>query len=159
MKKATRTWRRFWRLSGYARARVLEAAGGLLLTRICLSVAGFRRWKAAIEWLTPDSAAPGSPATQPEMEFAGVMDRWEAAAARHLPMNANCLERSLTLWWLLRRRGIAAELCIGGRKERGQFEAHAWVEVGGVIVSDKNGGRGEFEVFGARPGAIRTCAS
>ncbi|MGH9739464.1 MAG: lasso peptide biosynthesis B2 protein [Candidatus Acidiferrales bacterium] len=145
-------------MSGYARARVSEAVGGLVLTRICLSVAGFRRWKAAIEWLTPGSAAPGRPATQPEMEFAGAMDRWEAAAARHLPVKTNCLERSLTLWWLMRRRGIAAELCIGGRKERGRFEAHAWVEVGGVVVSERSSGRGEFEAFGARPGLIRTYA-
>ncbi|MGH9739876.1 MAG: lasso peptide biosynthesis B2 protein [Candidatus Acidiferrales bacterium] len=146
-------------MNGYAQARVLEAAGGLLLTRLCLSVAGFRRWKAAIEWLTAGSAAPGRPATHPEMEFAGAMDRWEAAAARHVPISANCLECSLTLWWLLRRRGIAAELCIGGRKEHGRFEAHAWVELGGMVVSDKNGGRGEFEAFRGRLATMRTPAS
>ena len=40
------------------------------------------------------------------------------------------------LWWLLRRRGIAAELRIGARKEFERFEAHAWVEVDSAVLND-----------------------
>jgi hypothetical protein len=48
-----------------------------------------------------------------------------------------CLHRSLTLWWLLRRQGVASELRIGVRKEQGRFEAHAWVERAGVALNDR----------------------
>ena len=60
-----------------------------------------------------------------------MIARMEAAAARHLPFQPNCLEQSLALWWLLRRRGIPADLRIGVRKDAANFEAHAWVEAGG----------------------------
>jgi Transglutaminase-like superfamily len=138
-------------MNGYARGHVLEAAGGLLMTHAGLRVAGFRLWKSAIEWLTPGMAASGSAATQPEIELARAIGRWQAAAARHLPLKTNCLERSLTLWWQLRRRGIAANLRIGGRKEDGRFEAHAWVEVGGVVLDDSSGG---FEPFDRHPASM-----
>jgi hypothetical protein len=59
-----------------------------------------------------------------------------AAAARNLFFSTNCLEKSLVLWWLLRRRGIAAELRIGARKELGRFEAHAWVEMDSQVMND-----------------------
>lgn len=42
----------------------------------------------------------------------------------------------MVLWWLLRRRQIAAELRIGARKLEGQFEAHAWVEYAGAMLGD-----------------------
>jgi Transglutaminase-like superfamily len=137
-------------MSSYARSIVLEAACGLLITRAGLRVTGFRRWKAAVEWMTPWTAAQNAPVGQPEIEFARAIARWQAAAARHLPVKTNCLDRSLTLCWLLRRRGIAAELRMGGRKENGRFEAHAWVEVGAVALDVAGGSRGVFEPFGRR---------
>lgn len=84
---------------------------------------------------------------QREMGTAREIARWEAAAARHLPLKFTCLDRALTLWWLLRKRGIAAELRIGGRKKSGKFEAHAWVEVRGARVSDANDQAAEFVAF------------
>ena len=145
-------------MSAYARGRVLEAAGGLLITRAGLSFAGFRRWKAAVEWLTPATAAPGNGPAGLDVEFARAMERWQAAAARHLPFSTNCLDCSLSLWWLLRRRGIAADLCIGGRKENEQFEAHAWVEIGGVEILDVSDGRGDFAAFAGHVTAMETSA-
>ena len=56
-----------------------------------------------------------------------------AAWSLHRP---TCLHRSLTLWWLLRRQGIASELRIGVRMQEGRFEAHAWVEYKGVALND-----------------------
>ncbi len=153
------TWRRFWRTSGYARGIAIEAACGLLVTRAGLRMAGFRRWKAAIEWLTPGPARRNAPAGQREIELAQAIARWQAAAARHLPVETNCLDRALTLWWLLRRRGIAADLRIGGRKEDGRFEAHAWVEVGEAVLGDASADRGEFEPFERREVSMRTQVS
>jgi hypothetical protein len=44
----------------------------------------------------------------------------------------------LVLWRQLGRRGIAADLRIGARKEGGRFEAHAWVEMGSVVLNDSD---------------------
>jgi hypothetical protein len=56
------------------------------------------------------------------------------AALRYSPAKFTCLEQSLTLWYLLRKQGIATQLRIGVRKMDGKFEAHAWVEHEGVAV-------------------------
>ncbi|MDE3108598.1 MAG: lasso peptide biosynthesis B2 protein, partial [Acidobacteriota bacterium] len=82
-----------------------------------------------------------------EMAIASAMARSEAAAARHLPLKLTCLDRALTLWWLLRKRGIAAELRIGGRKKSGEFEAHAWVELGGAELGASNFDSRHFATF------------
>jgi len=58
------------------------------------------------------------------------------AAARHSFFAATCLERSLALWWLLARRGVASQLRIGVRKTGEKFEAHAWVEHGGAAIGE-----------------------
>jgi hypothetical protein len=43
-----------------------------------------------------------------------------------------CLRRSLALWWLLERRGVASVINIGTAHAASGFQAHAWVEwVGG----------------------------
>jgi transglutaminase superfamily protein len=52
-------------------------------------------------------------------------------------MNALCLPRALASHAMLRRRGIASQLCLGVVREGHELTAHAWVEVGGnKIVSD-----------------------
>src|SRR5690242_15007320 len=76
-----------------------------------------------------------------------AMARVEQAVARRLPFQSNCLDQSLALWWMLRRRGVAAEMHIGGRKEDSNFEAHAWVEVGGYTFPEMSGGQLPFTPF------------
>jgi hypothetical protein len=139
-------WRGFWRLSGYARGVVLEAAAALAATWVGLRLAGFRRWKAALAWSTPDAAAPAA-MTPALADSAHEIARLQQAAARHLFFRANCLEQSLTLWWLLRKRGIAAELRIGARKQAERFEAHAWVELDGAVLNDAGDGHLHFVPF------------
>jgi hypothetical protein len=139
-------------MSGYERGHVLEAASGLLITRAGLLVAGFRRWKTAVEWLTPVTLSDGA-AEQLRIDFARALERRVSAAARHLPLVTNCLDQSMTLWWMLRRRGIAGELRIGARKEETRFEAHAWVELGAAFLDTSGGGR-DFTRFG--PALIAT---
>ena len=55
-------------------------------------------------------------------------------AAAFYPRRALCLEQSLTLFVLLRRRGVAAELRLGVQPR--PFYAHAWVEAGGRAISE-----------------------
>jgi hypothetical protein len=127
-------WRRFWRLSSFERVALLEAAAALAITWLGLRLRGFRRWKAMAERIAlspkPKSAAESDAQLQAGQDIA----RMAAAAARYLPFRTNCLEQSLVLWWLLRRRGIRAVMRIGVRKEANQFEAHAWVDFEGAVV-------------------------
>jgi hypothetical protein len=130
------TWRKFWSRSAVERGIVLEAAAGLTATWLGLRLAGFRRWKYALDWLAPTNPlgfAEGDPSL---VASARATARAEEAAARHLFFRTNCLEQSLVLWWLLRRRGIAADVRIGARKEGNCFEAHAWVEINGAVLND-----------------------
>jgi hypothetical protein len=129
-------WERFWRLSGYERGIALEAAGGLLATWLGLRLTGFRRWKNVLARLAPPVNTTADQRTASQEESAELIARMEAAAARNVFFRTNCLEQSLVLWWLLRRRGISAELRIGARKEFERFEAHAWVEVDSAVLNN-----------------------
>ncbi len=57
-------------------------------------------------------------------------------ASRHHLLPARCLERSVTLRYLLARRGVDSVLRIGARTVGQQLEAHAWVEVEGRPVAE-----------------------
>jgi hypothetical protein len=129
-------WQKFWRLSGYERGVAIEAAGGLLATWLGLRLAGFRRWKSVLARLAPSENTAARQQRAPQSESAEVIARMAAAAARNVFVRTNCLEQSLVLWWLLRRRGITAELRIGARKEFERFEAHAWVEVDSAALNN-----------------------
>ena len=68
-------------------------------------------------------------------------------AANHGLFRANCLEQSLTLSWLLKRRGIETDLRIGAQKHEGKFAAHAWIELDGVAINDSHDVGERFPVF------------
>ncbi len=51
------------------------------------------------------------------------------------PKHVRCLERSAALTCLLRNHGILARMVIG--TQRLPFKAHAWVEVNGQVLDDK----------------------
>jgi prolyl oligopeptidase len=48
---------------------------------------------------------------------------------------ALCLQRSAATVCLLRKNGVSAHLVIGAQQM--PFKAHAWVEVDGIVVNDK----------------------
>jgi Transglutaminase-like superfamily len=127
-------WRRFSNLRGYERGAVIEAAAALMLNWAGLRLAGFRRWKSALEWIV--ALAPLQDFDAHTLKSAELLAELESAAARNVPLRVNCLERSLTLWCLLRRHGIQSDLKIGARKEAPTFEAHAWVECRGTPLND-----------------------
>jgi hypothetical protein len=69
------------------------------------------------------------------MDYARRVGRLTRVAGRHIPTDGSCLRQSLLVWWVLRCRGLAAELKIGVRTTEG-FAAHAWVELDGQPVND-----------------------
>lgn len=57
-------------------------------------------------------------------------------AVRHSFAPTTCLTRSLVFGWLLRRRGISAQLRIGVRLVEQQLCAHAWLESEGMPLNE-----------------------
>jgi len=86
---------------------------------------------------------PRSPQLPPE-----AIARLVRIAAEHGLYHFKCLDQSLVLGWLLRRQGIDARIVFGARKEDQQMEAHAWVEIGGVPISDDEGAHQHFSALG-----------
>jgi ribosome-associated translation inhibitor RaiA len=64
------------------------------------------------------------------------------------------LAKSLTLWWLLGRQGIASHLRIGIRKEKDKFEAHAWVERDGVALNEPDEHHHHYAAFDSALSAL-----
>jgi hypothetical protein len=68
-------------------------------------------------------------------------------AARRSPAPATCLTRSLVLGWLLRRRGVDAQLRIGVRLVDGQLCAHAWLECDGAPLNEQPAVVAQYSAF------------
>jgi hypothetical protein len=66
-----------------------------------------------------------------------------------MPFGGRCLQRSLVLGWLLRRRSIESRLRIGVLKGTDAIAAHAWVEVAGEPANDTPAHCAAFVVFEA----------
>jgi len=75
------------------------------------------------------------PATaMPTLDVVAKYEAVVAMAGALYPGRAKCLEQSLTLYYLLRRKGIAAKYCQGVQPF--PFQAHAWVEYRGQVIND-----------------------
>ena len=106
---------------------------------------GFNRTSAALAGRSQRPARPSSPTEVVPVAVAVIL-----VANRRL-IGAACLGRSLVLWFLVRRRGIDAELVIGAEAPKnGVLPAHAWVEVDGVPVNDVADVRERFGSFGVQ---------
>ena len=57
-------------------------------------------------------------------------------AERHGLVEGTCLSRSLALRFLLARTGLPTDLKFGARRHAGCFEAHAWLERGGLPIAE-----------------------
>ena len=115
--------RKFLRLPAAERRLLVRVLLLLPSVALALRLLGLRRCQGMLARLSPPSPAAGL-STEAAARLVGV-------AARHAPCRANCLQRSLVLWWALRRLGRPGQLRIGVRKHEGRLEAHAWVEQGG----------------------------
>lgn len=143
MEKFARRVRRLSQIGGEERTVFLVSLALLPLMAVGLHRFGMARLRA---WLEGHSPQPAVSATLETVTRARRLGRMVNAAARLSPYKANCLKRSLTLWWLLLRRGIASDIRIGVRMGAG-LEAHAWVEIAGSIVNDTPAFIGTFSPF------------
>jgi hypothetical protein len=94
--------------------------------------ARMRGLRSTLRLVRPSSARP---CTGDDAALAAETARRVSTAAAFYPRRARCLEQSLALCLLLRRRGVAAEMRLGAQPR--PFYAHAWVEVDGVPVAEQ----------------------
>lgn len=103
---------------------------------------GLRRWRLP-ELVERLSAAGGGMRSRLEPKRLG---RIVSRVLHCGPLRARCLFSSLVLFRLLREEGLEAELVIGLPPQARSHEAHAWVEVRGIVVGPPPGRLGHSEL-------------
>lgn len=108
----------------------------LPLMALLLRIFGFKRSYVGLSYLISPAGSPPT-ASKIALPISRHIAKIVTLANRNsTPYMFSCLPESLTLWFLLRRRNIAAELRLGVRTITGPFESHAWVEYKNVALND-----------------------
>jgi hypothetical protein len=125
--------RQWQALSTAERRQLALLAVSLPAVELSLRRFGARRTSAWLQrWLAPHVARAPSSA---DLEAADALARLASIAGRHGPVAARCLSQALLVQALLRHRGLDACVRVGVRKQEGQLDAHAWVELGGRALA------------------------
>lgn len=125
---------RFLELSSFDQRLLFAAWWQLVAAALRLRLAPRRTVARAVLATTAQHGQYENGGTVPAVALA-VARAVSRAGAHHLrPMT--CLPRALALQRMLVRRGIAAALRIGVRKEAATLAAHAWVEIDGRAVGE-----------------------
>ena len=132
---------------------------GVDLDRVKLSDlarAGFELGLARLR-LSPDRALSLIGAAQPnpeplDREQTAVVDRVAFVIPRvavRLPWRADCLVQAIAARSWLSRQGIATTLTLGVPRDKpANFEAHAWLTAGDVVVT--GGNQTDYQTFSKR---------
>ncbi len=101
------------------------------------------KWTAATLAARSDRPLGGS-----DRALATSMAEAVSLVAGRKVVGALCLGRSLLLWYLLRRRGMDAELVVGAKAPVDEtWMAHAWVELDSQPVNDDADVRDHYGSF------------
>jgi hypothetical protein len=133
--------RRFRALPAAERRTLVAAATLLPPLRFALRIVGLQRMQRGIARKPLPQAAPLS------LQEAQRLGSLVNSASHHSLGPANCLTRSVYLWWLLRRRGVDCQLRIGVRRVQGRLDGHAWVEFAGIPINDRPDVSADFAAF------------
>jgi hypothetical protein len=148
-------WERFRRFSALQRpARNLFLRALVLLPLVALSLRwrGFRVTQVTLQRFLSNPSKETE--AVPTSECVALTAHMVNAADRHGLVHPSCLAKSMALWWLLGRQGIASHLRIGTRKENEKFEAHAWVERGGAALNEPDEHHHHYAAFDAALSAL-----
>lgn len=139
--------RRFSALERPAQALFLRALMVLPLVGLSLKFRGFEATRSTLrKILSPATRQADSDSLNKQIALTAHMVN---AADRHGLVHPSCLVKSLTMWWLLGRKGITSQLRVGIRKESGNFEAHAWVEREGMALNEPEERHHHYAAFDA----------
>jgi len=114
----------------------LREVAGLAEAQATLIVYQLAKWWAPRGRLL-DWTAPSDPVARPDRSTIEIVGWSVTRAARYGLFRPKCLVRALAIRRMLQRRGIEnAVVRVGVRRDSAAFEAHAWAEVGNIIVGD-----------------------
>ena len=130
-------------LSGDERRILFQACLALPLVASGIRLFGFNRVQTLLAG--PMGTKKGQDCD--ELHQVLLTARMVRLAADYGICRASCLSRSITLWWLLRRHGIASDMHIGVRKTMDRLEAHAWVEKDGTPLNEDSDIHERFAAF------------
>jgi hypothetical protein len=129
----TNKWRKLLKLSRPERNIFVEALLTLAVIGLMLRLFGFGLSAKFLDWIVGLGAGAGPLLTMGRINRIAHLVN---VAAYNLPRRANCLDRSVVLWWMLSRRGLITEVRFGARREANGLAAHAWVEFNGIVLND-----------------------
>lgn len=124
--------RRVRKMSGSERAATVQMALLIPIVSSSLAILGFRSTAAWIRRM----AARSGPAIADDTTAISAGVAALRRATLYAPWTGRCLARALSLWLMLRRRGVNAELHLGVRRKGGALDAHAWLVHEGRVVAD-----------------------
>jgi len=139
-----RDWRELCLLSWQERWLLFQAIAFLPMMAAGLHLMNFQRLRSMLERFSP---VPPDVCGDAALKQASGTARLIHAAAFRMPFNITCLVRSVTLWWFLRRQGIPSEIRIGVNQQNGEFQAHAWVEINGMVLNDRHDIHDQYSPF------------
>ncbi|MBC6417778.1 MAG: lasso peptide biosynthesis B2 protein [Prochloron sp. SP5CPC1] len=132
------------KLSGQERSLFLQAYLLLPLVTVSLKLGGLGRTQTILARLSPLDLHNISYAQNKNVR---VTTKMVKIADKYSKLWSNCLRQSLVLWYLLRRQGVSSELRIGVRRQEGEFQSHAWIEFGNIVLNDRSNVRQQYTVF------------
>jgi hypothetical protein len=125
----------------HAGVTIWKAYLGLIGTHVMLRVAGYRTIRRHLATCTPSRRL--AQRSQP-IDVASIIDIVDWALV-YYPTPVKCLQRSILITWLLKRRDVPAQLVIGCQHT--PFYAHAWVELNGDVINDPPSIREQYIVM------------
>jgi hypothetical protein len=115
------------------RLRRLEAALALMLAWLLVFLVPLRLLGTVN---APGARRQESPDDPRFLARAQDVARRANRVADRLPWRSTCLVRAVAVWLLLRRRGSrGAAIRLGVRRQDGLLRAHAWLLLGGTILT------------------------
>lgn len=118
----------FLKLNNETKWLLIKALATLWIVRIMLWIFSFVRIQRIIKRFTHKSSKNKIPLTQ---------ITWATQVMSRFTPRSTCLVRALAGQILLSQYGYDSNIKIGVSKDKGEFEAHAWLEHdGGVILGE-----------------------
>jgi transglutaminase superfamily protein len=128
--RISRARRRWGELPATRRTLLVQALTLVVAARVGLKVLPFSLVRRCLTQL----AKPRTVVVSTQAELQDVIWAVEVIG-RHLPAYGTCLTQALAAHVLIGRSGLKSDLRIGvTRNQRGNFEAHAWLEKDGTVI-------------------------
>lgn len=131
MHETTKRLRKFINLKSSDKFIVIESFIFLTLTTIFIKLLGIRSTHSVLKKFPEIKKIKNS-----DEIYIKNINLLIKSASKSLPFKTKCIEEATTLWTMLKIRGIKSYLKIGISDKKRDFNAHAWVEIDGKIISN-----------------------